>query len=199
MFPQDLYTIIGEYLELNTIIILSELLNTNEWNVYELGNKEYVNKYNFNFVNLNYIPEDLNSIYMLDLRDINMINNITKNNIKNLRKLNLGYNYIQDSVVKNFPNGLYELNLWNITGHVIKYFPKGLHTLDLSCSMISDPCIKNLPRYLRVLNLNNTYITDFCIKDLPKRLHTFYVKHTGITKQGCKYILDNGISKNVWY
>jgi hypothetical protein len=179
MLPQDLNTIIGEYLYLFEIKILSKIFNTNEWNVYDSCFDDH--KYNFNFLNLKY---DLGP------------NIIPKNIPKDLYEVQLNSCFIQYYI--NYFNNLHALNIYfsynHVFGSFLKDLSKDLHTLtfysDYYNVYISGNFIKDLPRYLYKLNISGFPITDSGIDDstFPKGLRMLNINHCRISDKIIKYL-----------
>jgi hypothetical protein len=205
MLPQDLNTIIGEYLDHKEIIILSKVFDTDEWNVYDTCHE---NEYNFNYLSYYVTVNSYNCKYN-DIYEIHNPYGVIKTSfIKDLPKCVHALHFysseftdidyidishvplidVDINIIKHLPGNLNTLTLSNtaVNDYIIKYLPRYLYCLDIGCSQITDTCIKDLPKGLHKLFLNYTHITDACIKDLPKGLYILNINHTYVTGSGIK-------------
>jgi hypothetical protein len=173
---QDLNIIIGEYLDLKEIKILSKILQTDEWNVYDMVVDI---KNNFKY----FSTKQQYSIDTYALTTTCKVIEISKN-VKILKlHVNIG------DKIPIIPEGLHTLVLKNslISGVIYDdFFPRYLHTLDISFTNITN--INNFPKGLKVLKLHGSSIEDEIIKNLPKGLYELNLSYTKVTDGIVKYI-----------
>jgi hypothetical protein len=174
MFPEELISIVGEYLEITECLSVSFKF---QWNYY------------------GYFPPDTihNSIYISSEKDPKIHNKVYKLYIsgsssnKNLIEMqeNL-YELVLNSYKhfpKHFPESLHTLKLYNIHNeNFIEMLPQYLHTLYL-VNIETGSSIKNLPKYLQVLHMEpcNYQSGILCLKNLPKYLKKLVLKFFNIT------------------
>ena len=145
---------------------------------------------------------NVNSVTALNLTNsgtIHMDRSITNlsgiENFKQLTKLNLNYNHIEDITPLAELTNLKDLHLY--INDISNVFPlstlSDLQSLDLENNNISDISPLQKLENLKSLKLGSNNMTDDDIKNIKdlKKLETLYVDDIGITNKGLEIIADN--------
>jgi hypothetical protein len=192
---QDLNIIIGEYLYLREIKILSKIFEKDDWNVYDLCCEKVINNFNFNFFSFDYDGQYSEDEYRdLLQKDIHILRT-SKTIITTNRP---SYNSCINGLIEYLPKDLHTLILFktHMNDSYIEYLPEGLHTLNLSNTEVTCFCMKMLPKYLHTLCIGDkynkaacrSYILESSIMYLPKGLRVLYLRGIELTNRYIKYL-----------
>jgi hypothetical protein len=173
----DIRIIIGEYLKMNEIDILSDIFNTYEWNVYDEDHYEYgrmITRYNHKHLKIsgsNRVPED---VYAITLLPAFGYPDEFPDNV-HIIKLNHDFS---DEFPETLPRYLHTLWIDNSKITIdTDILPNYLY--DLRLCMISIKFNKVLPRGLRILHLNRirNYIKNIT---MPRNLIELDISESSI-------------------